>query len=239
MATLLNADVGEETGNDAALIPLIHCANIACGAHAGNEAVMRTTVTLCQQYNVRIGAHPSYPDKKNFGRTVMPASAQQIIDWTTEQTFLLQKICMQEGATLHHIKPHGALYNEAAKNEVVATAIATAVTQMAPSLILFGLSGSMGLGIAAAAGITVWHEAFADRGYNDDGSLVHRAHQHALINNAADALIQVKTICKEGKLKTVSGASIPIQADTVCVHSDGAHAVAIAQKLHQYLNLNS
>lgn len=236
MAVLLNADVGEETGNDTALIPLIRCANIACGAHAGNERTMRSTVRLCKQHNVLIGAHPSYPDRQNFGRNVMPASAQQIQAWVCEQTALLQKICRQEDALLHHIKPHGALYNEAAKNKTVAEAVATAVAQINPLLILFGLSGSMGLQIAEAMGVTVWHEAFADRHYNDDGSLVSRTNAQALIGNATEALAQVKSICESSKLTSINSSTITIKADTICVHSDGTHAIPIAKVLHQYLH---
>jgi UPF0271 protein len=233
----LNCDMGEGVGKDEIIMPYITSANIACGYHAGDEANMKETVLLAKKYNVNVGAHPSFLDRENFGRTEMNISPQQVYDLVSAQIKLLQKIAADNNATLHHVKPHGALYNMAAKNKILAAAIAEAVKDIDQNLILFGLSNSFLITEASAAGLKTANEVFADRTYQDDGSLTPRSQPNALVQNVDDALQQVSRMLK-GKLKTVSGKEIPIVAETICIHGDGEHAVEFAQAIYQSLHKN-
>ncbi len=179
----INCDVGEGMGNEELLMPNISSANIACGFHAGDENEMRRVVDLCLKYNVAIGAHPSFPDKENFGRTAMylpPESIQQLI---TAQLNILQKITLEAGGKLHHVKPHGALYNMASKDVLLAKSIAAAVKEFDDSLIYYGLAGSVMIDEAVSYGLPVAQEVFADRTYQQDGSLTPRDMAGALITN--------------------------------------------------------
>ena len=231
----LNCDMGEGIGNDELIMPFITSANIACGYHAGDEKIMRKTILLAEKYNVNIGAHPSYLDRENFGRTEIKISPQEVYELVSQQIKFLQTIADDCNATLHHIKPHGALYNMAAKDKSLASAIANAVTNHDTNLTLFGLSNSFLISEAKATGLKTTSEVFADRTYQDDGSLTPRSQPDALIKNNEAAIQQVLMMVKQGKVKTVSGKEIAIAVETICIHGDGEHAVEFAKVLHDVI----
>ena len=231
----LNCDMGEGIGNDALIMPFITSANIACGYHGGDEATMQQTILLAKKYNVNIGAHPAFLDRENFGRTEIKISPEDVYDLISKQIILIQKIAAANNAHIHHVKPHGALYNMAAKEKTVAAAIAKAVNDIDKNLIVFGLSNGFLISEAKAIGLKTASEVFADRTYSDDGSLTPRSLPNALIENIDEAIQQVMLMVKEGKVKTVSGKEIPIVAQTICIHGDGKNAVEFAKKLHQAL----
>jgi len=213
----INCDLGEGIGNDAELMPYIDEANIACGFHAGDAFTMRETVALCIRHKVKIGAHPSYLDRENFGRKEIELSPEEIYLLVRKQVETLKKITEQAGAKLNHVKPHGALYNISAKNEAVAKAIAKAVKDIDSSLILFGLKYSHSIAAAKNIGLITAEEAFADRRYESDGSLTPRSQPGACFTEIQDVLNQVEKI----------------KADTWCIHGDGPHAVDFAKALHE------
>jgi UPF0271 protein len=230
----LNCDMGEGIGNDELIMPYITSVNIACGYHAGDQATMRQTILLAKKYNVNIGAHPSFLDRENFGRTEIKISPEQVYDLVSKQIDLLQKIAANN-AHLHHVKPHGALYNMAAKDKLLAQAIARSVKDHNENLILFGLSNSFLISEAKAIGLKTASEVFADRTYRDDGSLTPRSQLNALIENTDEAIEQVLMMVKNGKVKTVSGKEIPMVAETICIHGDGKNAVEFAKKIRNTL----
>ena len=227
----LNCDMGESIGNDELIMPYITSANIACGYHAGDEETMLQTILLSKKYNVHIGAHPSFLDRENFGRREMKKSPEEVYDLVSKQIKLLQKIAADNNAALHHVKPHGALYNMAAKDKALAKAIAQAVKDCDENLVLFGLSNSFLISEAKLIGLKTANEVFADRTYEDDGSLTPRTQVNALIENADEAIQQVLMMVKDGKVKTVSGKEILIVAETICIHGDGEHAVDFAKAI--------
>ncbi len=229
----INCDMGEGAGNDALLMPCITSACIACGYHAGDADTMQQTVALALQHGVRIGAHPSFPDREHFGRREMTMDDATLYRIITEQVKALQQITQAAGAALKYVKPHGALYNMSAKDAGLAAVIAQAVKDIDPALVLFGLSGSHSIQAAKAIGLQTAAEAFADRSYQDDGSLTPRSQPGALIDTASRALQQVQQIIEEAKVTTRSGKIIPLQADTICIHGDGPHAVEFAQTIYQ------
>ena len=214
----LNCDLGEGIGTDAELIPYIDEANIACGFHAGDAFTMRETVALCIRYGVKIGAHPSYLDRENFGRKEIELSPEEIYLLVKKQIETLKKIAENTGAKLNHVKPHGALYNTSAKNPEVAKAIAKAVKDVDAGLILFGLKNSHSIKAAKEIGLKTAEEAFADRKYESDGSLTPRSQPGACFTKIQDVLGQVEKI----------------KADTWCIHGDGPHALAFAKALHTF-----
>ncbi len=228
----LNCDMGEGIGNEEALMPYISSANIACGYHAGNTAAMKRMVELCIQYNVAIGAHPSFPDKENFGRTEMQLPANEIYDIVTDQLKVLNEIAAAKGAQLHHVKPHGALYNMAARQKDVAVAIAKAVKIFNPSLICYGLSGSVMIDAARQEGLYTASEVFADRTYQPNGSLTPRTLPNALITDTAIAVRQVRQMINHQSVTAINGETVPLQANTVCLHGDGIHAAEFAKALY-------
>ncbi len=232
----INCDMGEGIGNDEALMPFITSANIACGYHAGDEATMRQTILLAKKQGVKVGAHPSFLDRKNFGRTEMPCTPEEVYRLVQEQISILKKIADECGAVLHHVKPHGALYNQSARDPQLAKAIAQAVKDLDGRLVLFGLSGSHSISEARALGLSTMSEVFADRTYQDDGSLTPRSQPNALIEDADEAVRQVLQMVNEGTVTTVSGERISILAETICIHGDGKHAVAFAKHLHRALS---
>ena len=227
----INCDLGEGMPFDAAIIPFIDEANIACGFHAGDSLTMRTTIAHCLSHQVKIGAHPSYLDRENFGRTVVPLSPSEIYQLVQKQIHILQKIEAESGAKLNHVKPHGALYNESAKNETVAHAIAKAVFDLDPSLILFGLSQSHSITQAIKIGLRVANETFADRAYVEDGSLMPRSQIGAVHEEVNQVILQVIDI-RNGFVKTSLGQKIALTSDTICIHGDGPNALAFAKKIH-------
>jgi len=225
----INCDMGEDIGNDDLIMPYITSANIACGYHAGDETTMRETILLAQKYKVNVGAHPSFLDKENFGRIEMKLSLTEAYELVIRQIKILQKIAIENNAALHHVKPHGALYNMAAKDKALAKAIAEAVKYCDEKLILYGLCNSYLISEAKAIGLKTASEVFADRTYQDDGNLTSRKQSNALIQNTDEAIQQVLMMVNEGKVKTISGKVIPIVAETICIHGDGKHAVDFAK----------
>jgi UPF0271 protein len=233
----LNCDMGEGMANDEALMPYITSANIACGYHAGNDALMRKTVDLAIKHGVRIGAHPSFHDKKNFGRREIKLPPDEIYSLVMQQLIRLQGIVREKGAKLHHIKPHGALYNMAAKDREMSKAILTAVKDVSETMEVYALSGSVLVEEAKKMGISTKSEVFADRTYQDDGSLTPRNMPRAFIGTVEHCLDQVTEMVREGIVTTVSGKQIKIKAETICLHSDGAHAVYFAKAISDALRL--
>jgi len=218
--------------NDAAIIPFIDEANIACGFHAGDSFSMRTTIAHCQQHHVKIGAHPSYLDRENFGRTFVRLSPSEIYQLVYKQIQILQKIADESGTKLNHVKPHGALYNESAKNKIVAHAIAKAVFDLDPTLILFGLSQSHSIDQASEIGLKVAHETFADRAYIENGSLMPRSHKNAVHEDVNLVGRQVLDL-QNGFVMTSEGHKIALKSDTICLHGDGSHAIEFAKKIRE------
>ena len=216
----INCDLGEGIGNDAALMPYIDEANIACGFHAGDAFTMRETVALCIRHGVKMGAHPSYLDRENFGRKEIELSPEEIYLLVKKQIEILNQIVINAGGTLNHVKPHGALYNTSAKNPKVAKAIAKAVKEVDCDLILFGLKGSLSIEVAKQMGLQTAEEAFADRRYESDGSLTPRSQPGACFTDVQDVLDQVEKI----------------KADTWCIHGDGPHALEFAKALKAKLH---
>lgn len=232
----LNCDLGESfgvytLGRDAEILPYVTSANIACGFHAGDPSVMRRTVRLALEAGAAIGAHPGLPDLAGFGRRNMDVSADEVYAMTVYQIGALEAIVRTEGGTLRHVKPHGALYNMAAARADLAEAIAEAVYRTNPALTLLGLAGSESTRAAERLGLNAAHEAFADRGYRADGSLVPRGLPGALIGDAAEAAARVVRMALEGRVSTPEGEDVPLRADTVCLHGDGAHALEFARRI--------
>ena len=228
----INCDMGEAIGNDEAIMPFITSANIACGYHAGDEEMMKRTVELAMKHNISIGAHPSYSDRENFGRTEILLPLGEVYDLVTKQIHLLREITKTAGATLHHVKPHGALYNTAARSKPLAAVIALAIKDVDEKLKLYGLSGSHLIKEGRNLGVKTVSEVFADRSYQDDGRLTPRSEPGALINDTDKAVQQSLQMIKEATVTTVSGKVIPIVAETICIHGDGEHAVEFAKAIH-------
>ena len=226
----LNCDLGEGAGHDAELMPLITSANIACGAHAGDEATMRATVALAQKHGVAVGAHPGFIDRANFGRRELALGPDEVHELVLDQIRKLQAL-----APVRHVKPHGALYNMAARDPGLARALVDAVYEADPRLILFGLAGSHVIAAAAACGLPVASEVFADRTYQRDGSLTPRKQAHALITDAPTAVAQVLRMVRENTVRAIDGTDVLIRADTVCLHGDGAQPVVFARRLRREL----
>lgn len=227
----LNADLGEGCENDHALLQLVSSANIACGYHAGDAETMRQSVIWALESGVAIGAHPSFPDRDNFGRTAMQLPPETVYAQVIYQIGALQAIARSEGGQLVHVKPHGMLYNQSAREPELADAIARAVRAVDPALILVGLAGSESIRAAASLGLSTRQEVFADRGYQDDGSLVPRAQPGALLESEEQAIAQTLEMIETGKVRSVNGNRVSVKAETVCLHGDGEHALIFARKL--------
>jgi 5-oxoprolinase (ATP-hydrolysing) subunit A len=235
MTVDLNCDMGEGMPNDAAIMPFISSANIACGYHAGDEHTIKDTIALCVKHHVAIGAHPGFDDKPNFGRTNMKLTSKELYDLVTLQLFIIDSACRKQSAVMHHVKPHGALYNMAAKDEAMSRTMAQAVFDFNPKLIYYGLSGSHMISQANLVGLKTASEVFADRTYQPDGSLTPRTEKNALIESEEQSLNQVMKMIQESKVVDVTGQRIQIKADTICLHGDGAHAVAFASAIYRKL----
>lgn len=234
----LNCDLGEAFGNysfggDNDIIPLITSANIACGFHAGDENVMNETIQLAKENNVGIGAHPGLPDLQGFGRRKMDIKPKEIYNLVVYQLGALNGFCKIHGARINHVKPHGALYNMGAKNKEIAQAIAQAVYDFDKSVVLVGLSNTLLISEAEALGLRTASEVFADRRYEDDGQLVSRQESDATITNTDEALQQVLKMVTENKVVSKNGKEIDLQADTICVHGDGAHALDFVTQIRK------
>ncbi len=231
----LNCDLGEGAGHDAELMPLVSSANIACGGHAGDETTMCATIRLAIEQGVAIGAHPGFADRENFGRKELPVSTYEIRGLVLQQVQHLLAIARQCGARVRHVKPHGGLYNMAARDSGVAQAVADSVYEADPRLLLVGLAGSQLLDAGAACGLGTVSEVFADRTYQADGSLTPRNQPGALITDESACVAQVLRMVREGKVRATDGSDVPVRADTICLHGDGEHAVAFARRLRAAL----
>ncbi len=231
----LNCDLGEGAGHDAELMPLITSANIACGGHAGDEGAMQTTVELAEEHGVSLGAHPGLNDRENFGRRELPVTPDEVHLLVLTQTQALQRIARDRGARARHVKPHGALYNMAARDRQLADAVARAVYEADPRLVLFGPPGSELLVAGQSCGLEVAAEVFADRTYQADGTLTPRSRPDALITDESTAVAQALRMVREGRVRATDGTDVTVQADTTCLHGDGSHAVAFARRLNEAL----
>ncbi|MCM2989993.1 LamB/YcsF family protein [Bacillus safensis] len=232
----INCDLGESFGQytigaDEQILEYVTSANIACGFHAGDPTVMRKTVRMALDKGVKIGAHPGLQDLAGFGRRPMAISAEEAYDLVIYQIGALSAFLKAEGGMMQHVKPHGALYNMAAKNTELSESIAKAVYDVDPNLVLFGLSGSELALAGERIGLQVAHEVFSDRTYQTDGTLTSRHEPHALIEEDERAVQQVVRMVREGKVHTVQGEDIELKADTVCIHGDGSHALQFAKTI--------
>jgi len=235
----INCDVGEGIGNEAELMPYISSCNIACGGHAGDESSMREVVRLAKKYNVRIGAHPSFPDKENFGRKVMNMSCAALFQSLEGQIITLKSIMRKENQQLHHVKPHGALYNLAAVDEEVARVVVEVMKRFHLPLKLYVPFGSVVADIAIKENISITYEAFADRNYNADLTLVSRQKDNALITDPNKIFDHVYRMIRTGKVRTLDGVEVEIKAETFCVHGDNPKAMELVKKLTKELADNN
>ena len=236
----LNCDLGEsfgayKLGLDDQVLPYISSANVACGFHASDPVVMDKTVALAKDAGVAVGAHPGYPDLQGFGRRNMTIPPREVKAMVMYQIGALQAFCTAHGLKLQHVKPHGALYNMAGKDEALAMAVCETIQAVDDSLILLGLSGSKMLEAADKIGLRSAREVFADRAYEEDGSLVARTKPGAMITDEDEAVARVIRMIREGKVTAVTGKDIPIRADSVCVHGDSPKALAFVQKIRAAL----
>lgn len=236
----LNSDLGESFGAyrigfDEEILKCITSANIACGFHAGDPNIMHKTVKLALSNNVAIGAHPGMQDLIGFGRRNMKISPEEAYNMVVYQIGALYGFIKSEGGKMQHVKPHGALYNMAAKNSELARAIAEAIYKVDPELILFGLAGSQLIIQGEKIGIKTASEVFVDRTYQIDGSLTPRSHDDAMVTDTDKAVIRVERMIKEGVVMCQQGEDIKIKADTICVHGDGEQALDFTRKIRKYL----
>ena len=236
----LNCDMGESFGNyicgmDDDIAEYISSANAACGFHAGDPLVMEKTVKLCKSKGVAVGAHPGFPDLVGFGRRQMQVAPDELRTLVMYQVGALKTFCDAAGIKLQHVKPHGAMYNMAGKDEAMAKVICEAIKAVDPSLILMGLSGSMLLKAAKATGLRAASEVFADRAYEEDGSLVARSKPGAVITDEDEAIERVVSMVRDHKVKAITGKEIEVQADSICLHGDSVKALVFAKKISQTL----
>lgn len=236
----LNCDMGEsfgawKMGHDEEILPYVSSANIACGYHAGDPATMRATVAAAIRHGVALGAHPGLPDLAGFGRRAMEISPENAYDIVVVQVGALAAVAASQGGRLHHVKAHGALYNMASKDRRLAEAIAKAVHDVDASLVLYALASSAQAAVAKELGLPVAEEVFADRSYQDDGSLTSRLQPDAMIEDPDVSIRQVLRMITENKVATLQGADIAVRADTLCIHGDQPGAVVFAKAIRSAL----
>ena len=236
----INSDMGEinrllDDGTYEKLMNYVTSINVACGGHAGDETMMAAMVELAKDKGVNVGAHPSYPDKENFGRIDIDMDQNELLDSVRDQIQLLVDIGAENGVELTHVKPHGALYNRAVNDEGVAQTIGKAIMQVNPSLKVMGLAGSNMLTVFKTLGLEPVGEAFADRSYESDGTLRNRKYDDALITDPDKAAFQAKNMV-EGTVISFEGKVIEMNAQTICIHSDTPNAVAIAEAVREEIN---
>lgn len=227
----LNCDLGESSDNDAAIMPYITSANVACGFHAGSPSVMQATVRLAKRYGVAVGAHPGWPDLEGFGRREMSFSAEEVEALVLYQMGALAAIARAEGAELRHVKPHGALYNQAAVNAALAEAVARAVKRLRRDLVLVGLAGSSLVECARGIGLSAASEAFPDRVYNSDGTLMPRSLPGAVLHDPATVAENAIRLATEG----IRFGERVIFPDTLCLHGDNETAAENARLVRENL----
>ncbi|BDU16125.1 LamB/YcsF family protein [Lysobacter auxotrophicus] len=230
-----NCDLGEGCGNDAAILPHVTSASIACGGHAGDETTMRQTLRLCREHGVAAGAHPSYEDREHFGRRILDVAPADVARMVRDQVARLRAIAREEGVALAHVKPHGALYNVAADDRAVADAIAATVADFDPALALYALSGSALAQAGIEHGLRVAHEVFAERGYDTRGRLRPRGTPGAVIESLDASIVQVRRLVAHGEVLADDGSVVHLRADTLCLHGDRPDAVAFARAVREAL----
>lgn len=240
----INCDMGESYGNyslglDNKVIPYITSANIACGYHASDPVVMQETVRLAKAHKVGIGAHPGFLDLMGFGRREMNLSYQEAKAYVQYQIGALMAFCISEKVPLTHVKLHGALYNMAAKDYTLSKAVCEGIYEIDPNLIIYAMGNSETIRAAKEIGIPYFKEVFADRAYEEDGSLVDRKKEGSMITDENIAISRIVRIIKEGKVTAITGKDISIDCDTVCIHGDGIKAVEFAKKLHEAIIIES
>jgi UPF0271 protein len=223
-------------GEDDALLDHVTSANIACGFHAGDPGTIHRVVKMAIEKGVAVGAHPSLPDLQGFGRRRMSVYAEEVYDMVLYQIGALAGFAQACGGRLAHVKPHGALYNMAAKEGLLAQAIARAVKDFDPRLVLFGLAGSELVRAGEQAGLKTASEVFSDRTYQSDGSLTPRSQPGAIIHDVEAAIAQVRRMIEEGKVKSIGGADVVVRVDTLCIHGDEPNAVQFARRIRQALD---
>lgn len=232
----VNCDVGEGIENELDLIPYIQSCNIACGGHAGDEQIMRRVINLAIKYNVKIGAHPSYPDRNNFGRISVVMSQLEFEKSIINQINILNKIIIEEGGRLHHIKPHGALYNDIMKNDELSIQFLNSIKSFKKNTKLYVPYNSLIALNAEKLGYSLIYEAFGDRSYDEDLSLVSRNKKNAVFTSSVDVINQISEILNTKKVTTISGSIISLKADTFCIHSDTKNAVEIIKKITKHFH---
>lgn len=235
----INCDVGEGIGNESDLIPFISSCNIACGGHAGDQATMTQVARIARQHKVKVGAHPSYPDRENFGRKIMDISYATLFKSLEDQIGALIEVLRHEHMQLHHVKPHGALYNLAAVNKEVATVIVEVMKRFHLPLKLYVPYRSVIAAVAVKEGIPITYEAFADRNYHQDLTLVSRQKENALITNSDELIAHVLRMIIDKKVLTIEGVEVEIDADTFCVHGDNPKALKLIKGLVNNLAENN
>ena len=238
----LNCDLGESFGRytlglDDQVIPLVTSANVACGMHAGDPVVMAKTVRKAAESGVAVGAHPGYPDLQGFGRRDMALSPDEAYAFVLYQVSALAGFCKTSGVRLHHVKPHGQLYNRAAKDEQLADAIARAVRDFDQDLVLVGLAGSKLIEAGRACGLRTAGEFFADRNYTPEGTLVPRSQENAVVADEDLAVSRTVEAVKSGFVTAIDGSQVSVDFDTICVHGDGPKALAFVKKIREALEV--
>lgn len=234
----LNSDLGESFGTyklgmDEEVIQLVSSANIACGYHASDPLVMNQTILLAREHGIKIGAHPGFPDLMGFGRRNMVVSTSEAKAYMLYQMGALDAFCRSNQVKMQHVKPHGALYNMAAKDSVLAEAICEAIASFDPNLILLGLAGSQMIKAAKKKGLRVASEIFADRAYEEDGTLVDRRKEGSMITEEDLAIARMVRVVKKGIITSITGEDISVEAHSICVHGDGEKALLFVQRLHE------
>ena len=230
--------MGEGMGNEAQIMPYISSANISCGFHAGNLDTLKKTIELALQYNVAVGAHPGYSDRENFGRVSQMLSLLEMAELIAEQIYIFENVAIPLGAKMHHVKLHGALYNDCAKDAALSKIFIQTIQAIDSDIIIYGLSGSKTIQEAKKLGQPFANEVFADRTYQFDGHLTPRYLEHAMIHEVEEACKQVLEIVQKRQVNTIQGEPIKIEADTICIHGDGINAVEFAKAIHTILKNN-
>ena len=231
----INCDMGEGMGNESYIMPFISSANIACGGHTGNADTIKRTIEIALEHNVAIGAHPSYYDRENFGRISQFISVLELAELIAEQYYLFEKIANEMGAPIHHVKLHGALYNDCAKDPLLSKTFVQTIQAIDPTLIIYGLSGSYTIQEAIMNGQPFYREAFADRSYQKNGQLTPRHLAHAMLEEEEQVIQQVIRLTKENKVVSLQGDIIDLKLDTICIHGDGPNATAFSASIFEAL----
>jgi len=231
----LNADLGEGAGHDDELLTLVTSANIACGFHAGDANTMRQAIEMARQRNVAVGAHPSLFDRENFGRKELQVKPEEVFDAVVYQLGVFQAIAETAGVRPNHVKPHGALYNMAVRDELLAEAIGHAIASVDNKFILFAPQNTALARAGEKNGLQIAHEVFADRNYSNDGTLVSRTRPNALLHDPAEAATRAVRMLRKGKVRSVDGMDVDVRAETICLHGDNPEAVDFARVLRSRL----